>query len=157
VTVEFSATGTIRAPPEAVWRVLTDLEREAQWMRAVGRVEFVGEVKRYAAGARMRRSGRFLWMHLVWNSEIEACEPRRLIRFRHAGAIKGESCWEIEPAPEGCTVRLSSVGPAPGPLKWMPALAAYGGRLGLQGDLARLKRIVETAGPSSGAEGRTER
>src|SRR5712671_5026268 len=102
----------MRTPPEAVWRVLTDVERESQWMRAVGQVEFVGEIKRYTAGARMRRRGKFLWMDLVWDSEIEACEPRRLVRFRHAGAIEGESRWEIEPAPEGCIVRLCSVGPA---------------------------------------------
>jgi len=30
-------------------------------------------------------------------------------------------------------------------LKWLPGFAAYGGRLGLKGDLARLKRLAESA------------
>ena len=93
----------------------------------------------------MRRVGGFLGLSLVWESEVTAFEPDRLIAFRHSGAITGESRWEIEPGPLGSRVRFTSSGPAPGPLKWFPAVAAFGGRVGLQSDLRRLKRLVETA------------
>jgi uncharacterized membrane protein len=143
--IEFSATREIMAPPENVWRIMTDIAREPQWMTAVGRVDFIGDPSSYAVGARMRRSGKFLWIELVWESEIVTCEPPRLIRFLHSGAIRGESRWEIEPMSGRCRVRLWSRGPAPGPLAWLPSLAVQGGRLGLRGDLARLKRVAESA------------
>jgi len=143
--IEFSATREIAAPAEHVWRILTDIARESQWMTAVGSVAFIGDPASYAVGARMRRSGKFLWIELSWESEIVACEPQERIRFRHSGAIEGESRWEIEPTSGGSRVELWSLGPAPGPLKWLPSFAAYGGRLGLQGDLARLKRLAESA------------
>ena len=143
--IEFSATSEIAAPAEHVWRIMTDIARETQWMTAVGSVAFVGDPASYKVGARMRRSGKFLWIELSWESEIVVGEPMKQIRFRHSGAIRGESRWEIEPTSAGCRVRLWSLGPAPGPLKWLPGFAAYGGRLGLKGDLARLKRLAESA------------
>jgi hypothetical protein len=143
--VEFSAASEIAAPAKHVWLIMTDIARESQWMTAVGSVAFVGDPTSYAVGARMRRRGKFLWIELSWESEIVVCEPMRQIRFRHSGAIRGESCWEIEPTSAGCRVRLWSLGPAPGPLRWLPGFAAYGGRLGLKGDLARLKDLAETA------------
>jgi uncharacterized membrane protein len=143
--IEFSATSEAAAPAEQVWRIMTDIARESQWMTAVGSVAFIGDSASYAAGARMSRRGKFLWIELSWESEIVACEPPRQIRFRHSGAIEGESRWGIESTPGGSLVELWSLGPAPGPLRWLPGVAAYGGRLGLQGDLARLKRLAESA------------
>src|SRR6516165_6270176 len=99
--IEFSATREIAAPVEHVWRIMTDTARESQWMTAVGSVAFIGDLASYAVGARMRRSGKFLWIELSWESEIVACEPHKQIRFRHSGAIGGESRWEIDPTSAG--------------------------------------------------------
>lgn len=142
--IEFSAELEIGAAPDAVWRTMTDPSRESDWMRAVHNVAFVGEAEGYAIGAHMRRSGKFLWMTLSWESEVVAFEPGGLVAFRHvAGALKGESRWELTPTGSGCRVRLASAGPPPGPLTRFPGLAAAAGRAGLRGDLARLKRLVE--------------
>ncbi len=142
--VEFSAEVTVGASPEALWRVMSDPAREPEWMRAVTEAVFLGGATGYEVGARMRRGGRFLWFDLSWESVVAAYEPARLAVFRHeGGALRGESRWELRPTEQGCRVTLASTGPAPGPLKWAPALAAAGGRMGLRGDLARLKALVE--------------
>jgi uncharacterized membrane protein len=142
--IEFSAETRINAPASSVWRLMIEAAREPEWMRAVRSAEFVGPQRGYALGACMRRRGRFLGIEIRWDSEIVALEPDRRIVFRHTGgAIGGESLWEVIPTAEGCCVRLASRGPAPRPLARFPALAAMIGRVGLRGDLARLKRLAE--------------
>jgi uncharacterized protein YndB with AHSA1/START domain len=142
--VEFSAAIDIAATPETVWRVMTDISREPEWMPAVRASAFIGEPQGYAVGARMRRAARFLWIDMSWESEIVRCEPDSVVVFKHVGgALKGESRWRVTPTEGGCTVVLESEGPAPGPLAWFPALAAAGGRAGLRRDLGRLKRLAE--------------
>ena len=140
-----SAEIGVAAPPEAVWRVMSDPRREPGWMRAVERAEFLGE-PRYRAGARMRRSGRFMGKRMAWESEIAECAPARRLVFRHvSGSIGGESRWEIEPAPGGATVRLASDGPLPRGIGFLRPLVAAAARLALRADLRRLKSLVEGA------------
>jgi uncharacterized protein YndB with AHSA1/START domain len=141
--IDVTVTTEIAAPPETVWRMLIDLPREPAWMRAVEEVAFVAPASTYAPGARMRRAGRFLGIRLAWESEITEFVPNSRIVFRHSGAISGHSRWEVEPTAQGSLVRLTSIGPAPGVLGWLPALARAGVRAGLAGDLKRLKRLVE--------------
>ncbi len=125
---------------------MTEPLSEPEWMRAVDSVTFIGGATEYAVGARMRRSGAFLWITMTWESEITAFEPERLAVFEHVGgSLKGESRWELSPTESGCRVTLSSTGLAPGPLAWVPALAAAGGRIGLRSDLSRLKSVAEAA------------
>jgi uncharacterized protein YndB with AHSA1/START domain len=140
--VHFEAEIGIAASPARVWDVLTSLKQEPRWMRATKAVAFT-EGDHYAKGARMERTGRFLGVTLRWRSEIAAVERDRLISFAHEGAVKGISQWEIVPAPNGSRVRFWSEGPAPGPLAWLPGLAAMAGRAGLNADLRRLKHLVE--------------
>ena len=144
-TITASAETEIAASPETIWQIMTDAAQEGAWMRAVRSAEFIGGGG-YAIGSRMRRSGRFLGFPLTWESEISDVFPARRIVFRHvAGALRGESHWEIEPVDGGSRVRLVTKGPAPGPLAWAPALATAMVRRGLEGDLARLKRLAEAA------------
>lgn len=144
--IEFTATTEIAASPAEVWQAMTDVAREPAWMRAVKMVAFVGDPSAYVVGARMRRSGRFLWFDMSWESELVEIEPEKLAVFKHvAGALQGESRWALSPTASGCQVTLASTGPAPGPMAWFPALAAAGGRAGLRGDLKRLKRVVEVS------------
>ena len=153
--VEFSAAMDIAAAPEVVWRVMTDVAREPDWMPAVRASAFIGAPQGYAVGARMRRQARFLWIDMSWESEIVRCEADRVIVFKHVGgALRGESRWLVTPTAGGCRVVLASDGPAPGPLARLPALAAAGGRAGLKRDLGRLKRLVErSSGPVRRAHG----
>ena len=142
--ITFAASTEVAAAPDAVWRVMTDIAREPEWMRAVAEVAFLSDVQAYALGARMHRRGKFLFFDMSWESELVAMEPDRRAVFKHvAGALQGESRWDLAPAAASCTVTLTSTGPAPGPLAWVPAIAAAGGRARLRGDLKRLKALVE--------------
>jgi uncharacterized protein YndB with AHSA1/START domain len=143
--IEASAEVEIAASPEEIWRIMTDTAHESAWMRAVRTVEFVGRDGGYETGRRMRRS-RFLGFGIAWESEISEVIPARRLVFRHvAGALRGESRWEIDPLAAGSRVRLVTKGPAAGVLAWAPALATAATRLGLRSDLARLKRLAEAA------------
>ncbi len=141
--VAFAAEIHIVAPPRVVWEVLNDIALEPRWMKATREVSFLTG-SGYARGARQRRQGGFLGYKLDWQSDIVEMLPEQVIAFAHSGAVHGTSRWEIAPAQAGGTyVRFSSEGPAPGPLKWLPGLAARLGRMGLEADLRRLKKLVE--------------
>ncbi len=143
--VTFSAEIKTTASPARIWAVMTNLSLEPTWMQAVSAVSFLNGETAYRVGAQMQREGGFLGMTLRWTSEITGYEQERLIAFKHEGAIKGTSQWEIIPEQNGAVIRFTTDGPAPGPLKWLPALAAAGGRAGLKGDVKRLKVLAETA------------
>lgn len=46
-----AARANFAAAPAAVWQVITDIAREPQWMRAVKRVDFVENPRRFVEGA----------------------------------------------------------------------------------------------------------
>lgn len=144
--IAFAATIEIAAEPARVWRLLMAVSREPEWMRAVRDVTFLDDTAAYQIGARMRRRGKFLWFEMVWESEITALEPERLASFRHiGGALRGESHWRLIDTEDGCELTLASTGPAPKPLSLFPSIAEADGRAGLKGDLARLKKLIETS------------
>ena len=143
--VTFSAEITTTASPAQIWAVMSDISRESIWMQAVSSVSFLNDETSYRVGADMQREGHFLGMTLRWTSEITEYEQGRIIAFRHEGAIKGTSHWEIIPEGDKTLIKFTTNGPAPGPLKWFAALAAAGGRAGLKGDVKRLKAVVEAA------------
>jgi len=148
--VAFAAEIDIAAPPHRVWQVLNDISLESRWMKAARETRFIAG-NGYARGARMQRRGGFMGYKLDWQSDIVEVVSERLIAFAHSGTVQGSSRWELTPAPGGGThVRFTSEGPAPGPLKWLPALAATAGRAGLRGDLRRLKQLVEERAKKSG-------
>ena len=141
--VTFSAEVETSAAPSRIWAVMNDISLEPSWMQAVSSVSFLDDETAYHIGALMQREGHFLGMTLRWTSEIIGFETEKLIAFRHEGAVKGTSRWEIIPGEGGVLIRFTTDGPAPGPLKWFPALAAAGGRAGLKGDVKRLKVLAE--------------
>ena len=141
--VAFAAEIDIAAPPHLVWRVLNDVALEPRWMLTTREVSFIGG-NGYSRGSRMQRRGSFFGYKLDWQSEIVEVVPERLIAFAHSGKVTGSSRWELSPGPDaGTHVRFSSDGPAPRPLNRFPALAAWAGRAGLNGDLRRLKQLAE--------------
>ena len=147
MAIDVTATSEIDATPEAVAAVQFDPRHDPEWIGGVDRVELVTDLP-VAQGSQVRRIGGFMGRPIEWLMQVEAFEPGR-----HVGMHALESPfpmdvdYHLEPVDEGRATRVSirirgdakgMYGAMPGPLMgWMV-------RRSVQGDLERLKRIVES-------------
>jgi uncharacterized protein YndB with AHSA1/START domain len=114
---------TLDAPPAAVWRLLTEVDRWPGWWPYVRRVERrhtaptspVGDVLRIAWGSAL---GYGLKLEL----ETIAAERERLLEARTVGDLRGAGRWTLEAA-EGGATRLVYVWQVELHRPWMRALA----------------------------------
>jgi len=98
--VRVSATGTLPATPDRVWDILSDWERQADWMPDV-------------AWMRLRGSERGLGAHLDVRTKVlglpattdvmvvTGWEPPRRMEVEHRGLVKGWGEWLLEPLAGG--------------------------------------------------------
>jgi Polyketide cyclase / dehydrase and lipid transport len=148
MAIDVIASLDIDAPPEGVAAVQFDASRDPEWIGGVDRVELVTPLP-LAQGSRVRRFGGFMGRPIVWLMEVEAFEPGR-----HVGMHALESPfpmdvdYRLEPI-DGRRTRASirirgqgrgMYGAMPGPILGVMI------RRSVQGDLKRLKRIVESSG-----------
>ncbi len=136
------------APPDQVWALLVDWERQARWLRADA-VEAPSQPSG-GVGARVRRHVRVVGPLTIATDLIvtEWVPPRRLGVRRDGRLVTGVGAFEIAPTDQGTHVR------------WWEALAGPLGPLGgialgvlaprLERDrrraLARFKALSEAAG-----------
>ena len=148
MAIDVTANLDIDAPPESVAAVQFDASRDPEWIGGVDRVELVTPLP-LAQGSRVRRFGGFMGRPIVWLMQVETFEPAR-----HVGMHALESPfpmdvdYRLEPI-DGRRTRASirirgegrgMYGAMPGPLLGVMI------RRSVQGDLKRLKRIVESPG-----------
>ena len=142
--LDVTASSVIDAPPDAVARVQFDPNRDPEWIGGVDRVELV-TTQPFGLGSQVRRIGGFLGRKIVWLMNVEEYEPARLVRM-HAleSPFPMDVDYILEPAGEGQTrasIRIQGKG---GSVYGMPGfLQGPMVRRSVQGDLGRLKRIVE--------------
>jgi hypothetical protein len=142
--MDVTASLVIDAPPDAVARVQFDPARDPEWIGGVDRVELVTPPP-LAAGSQVRRIGGFLGRPIVWLMRVERLEPHRLVAM-HAleSPFPMDVDYMLEPA-EGNRTRASiRIRGSGGGVYRMPGfLHGPMVRRSVQGDLGRLKRIVE--------------
>jgi hypothetical protein len=142
--LDVTASTVIDAPPDAVARVQFDPNRDPEWIGGVDRVELV-TTQPFGLGSQVRRIGGFLGRKIVWLMNVEEYEPARLVRM-HAreSPFPMDVDYILEPAGEAQTrasIRIQGKG---GSVYGMPGfLQGPMVRRSVQGDLGRLKRIVE--------------
>jgi uncharacterized membrane protein len=137
--LDVSVSRFINAPPERVRGVMFDPARDPGWMAAVKSVEPLDAG--HAAGARVRRTGRFLGRPLRWTTELVSLAPNRLDLRIVDGPMRGTVTYQIEPSGSGSEVSIRNTGAAPG---FAPRrLLMWAMRRSLAADLARLQRVVE--------------
>jgi uncharacterized protein YndB with AHSA1/START domain len=165
--MEAEATTFIDAPPERVWRLISDVTRMGQWSPVTYRCEWVEGSTGPAVGARFKgynKMAPFRWWTLC---EITACEPGRVFEFRtidgnFAIGIRGKEMtrWRYAFDPEGIGTRVTetySVALVPPILRYPEAVMRKipgGGRLvdrrrkqtyaGMDETLRRLKEAAES-------------
>jgi len=129
----------IDAPPARVRAVMFDARCDPEWMAAVKRVEPpAGDLR---AGARVRRTGRFLGSTLRWTTEVTSIDDAQLDLQIVDGPMRGAVTYRIAPDGAGSRVTIRNVGEAPG---FAPAwLLRPAMRRSLNADLRRLRETIE--------------
>jgi Polyketide cyclase / dehydrase and lipid transport len=149
MAIDVTVTTEIAAAPETVAAVQFDPRRDPDWIGGVDRVELVTDLP-IAQGSRVRRIGGFMGRPIEWLMQVEAFEPAR-----HVGMHALESPfpmdvdYHLEPIDGGraARARIRIRGDAKGMYGAMPGpLMGWMVRRSVQGDLKRLKRIVESGG-----------
>lgn len=150
MALDVTATTVIDASPDAIARIEFDPTRDPEWIGGVNRVELV-TTQPFGLGSQVRRIGGFLGRKIVWLMRVEQYEPSHLVRM-HAleSPFPMDVEYILEPAGEGRTrasIRVQGTG---GSVYGMPGFVQGPMvRRSVQGDLARLKRIVEGERPAS--------
>ena len=147
MAIDVTATSDIAAPPESVAAVQFDPRHDPDWIGGVDRVELVTDLP-IAPGSQVRRIGGFMGRPIEWLMQIEAFEPARHVGM-HAlqSPFPMDVDYDLEPLDAGRATRASIRirGDAKGMYGAMPGpLMAWMVRRSVQGDLKRLKRIVES-------------
>lgn len=133
----------IAAPPERVWALLADIERQPRWMtdlRAV-RLETPGPV---GVGTRAVGTVRIAGLSVDDPIEVTAFEPPTRFAVEHRGRFRGYGTFTIEPLGDGTSqVVWEEVLHAPlFQRAWWLGARPVLGRV-FAADLARLRALVE--------------
>jgi uncharacterized protein YndB with AHSA1/START domain len=91
----------IRATPERVWEVISDIPEQASWMVDVRRLEVTSE-QRSGAGTVIKVTSELFGLPLVRDTmRITAWEPPHRFDVEHSGGVTGTGAFIIEAAPGG--------------------------------------------------------
>jgi carbon monoxide dehydrogenase subunit G len=92
---------SIKAAPEQVWDVITDLERQSEWMVDVRSLE-VTSAQKQGAGAVMRVRSELFGLPIVRDvMEVTAWEPPVRMAVAHRGQFAGTGEFRLEAAEGG--------------------------------------------------------
>jgi len=140
-------TAIIASPPPRVWEILSDWQRQAEWMPDVAWIRVVGAERGLGAALEVRT--KILGIPAVTDRVVvTAWDPPRLLGVAHRGVVKGSGVWRLEPFGSGTRfVWIERLRLPLGPLGEV-ALQVYGPvqRALLGRSLANLKRRCESAG-----------
>jgi uncharacterized protein YndB with AHSA1/START domain len=97
----------IRAPPERVWRIVSDLPAQAKWMVDVRHLEVVGDM-RAGPGTVIKVTSELFKLPVVRDTmTIETWSPPYRYEVSHVfdlgpiGKVQGSGAFILEPAPGG--------------------------------------------------------
>jgi Polyketide cyclase / dehydrase and lipid transport len=107
-----SQSATLAAPPDAIWKAITDIDAFPSWRKGVKSVERLPD-----------RAGKTAWAEHTSNGRIplvvERSEPPRLLVLRIADPdlpFGGNWTYELTPAPGGTTLTITENGEVYNPI-----------------------------------------
>jgi hypothetical protein len=147
MALDVTASTRIDRPPQAVAAYEFDPANDPRWIGGVREVERVTEGP-LAIGSRVRRLGSFLGRRIEWVMDVVDLEPARRLRMHAVRApFPMDVTYELAPADGGvatdASIRIR--GEAKGMYGLLGPLTPVMVRRSVQGDLARLKRAVESS------------
>jgi hypothetical protein len=91
----------VAAPPEIVWDVISDLERQREWMVDLRRLDIVSQ-RRSGAGAVMHVTSELFGLPIVKDvMTITAWEPPHRMDVLHSGQFHGTGSFLLERVDNG--------------------------------------------------------
>jgi uncharacterized protein YndB with AHSA1/START domain len=133
----------LKAPPEAVWQAITEVDRFSAWRDGVSRVERMPD-----------RAGKTTWVehgsHGKMTLTIDRAEPPRLLAVRIADPdlpFGGTWTYEISPSPGGSTLKITEHGEVYNPIFRFMARYVFGHEATLATYLASIEK--KFAGPAA--------
>jgi len=91
----------IAAPPEVIWDVISDFDRQREWMVDLRRLEIVSE-QRQGAGTAMDVTSELFGLPVVKDvMTITAWEPPHRMDVRHSGQFHGTGAFLLERVDNG--------------------------------------------------------
>lgn len=142
--MRFEQQAILKAPPESVWGILADWERQASWMPDVAWIRVLGPERALGAEVqvRMKVFGVPLATDLL---RVTAWEPPRLLAIHHAGVVTGVAEWRLEPAEGGTRFTWSEEVRMPPPILGDLSLLLYSPfqRLMLRRSMRNLQRLID--------------
>lgn len=120
----------IRATPERVWEVISDIPAQASWMVDVRHLEVTSQ-QRSGSGTVIEVTSELFGLPLVKDRmRITAWEPPYRFNVEHIGRFSGTGEFVIEPAPGGSIFSwIEDFKPPLGPLGELGFAAAVGPHL----------------------------
>lgn len=152
-----TATVTIAAPPDAVWRMVADVTRMGEWSPECRSCRWTGSRREPVAGARFVGFNRRGWAGWATTNVVEEAEPGRsfVFRVRETGVR-----WRYRFEPEGDGTRVTELRDLSDARTWLIRLAGpfVGGfdrhadelRAGMRATLDRLKATAEAEHANGG-------
>ena len=95
---------TMPGPPEVVWDLLTDWERQGEWMLEASDVEVIGR-RREGVGVEARAKVRIAGITTRDRIRVTMWEPPRILVIEHLGWVKGTGELQMVPIREGTRIR----------------------------------------------------
>jgi uncharacterized membrane protein len=140
----------IDAPIERVWTVVADIEGQPRWMEEMKAVR-LGTPGPVAVGTTGEADVRILGLTVTDPVTVTEFEPPHRFAIRHEGTFKGHGLITLESGADATTtiVRWEEL-LIPPVLSHLAAVAMTPTLAGIfQGDLVRLKELVETGSPAA--------
>jgi uncharacterized protein YndB with AHSA1/START domain len=143
--VDVRVSGTVRAPPQAVFEFLADFENWPRWQSDMKTSELV-DGERGQVGARYHYVSKAMGQTFDSTVRIVQADPPREIAFEGewTGTIRPSGRYLVEPAPDGAMVTLNPHPEARGFGTVMAPLMGWMIKRLNQQHLEALRRAVET-------------
>jgi uncharacterized protein YndB with AHSA1/START domain len=142
---------SIKAPPEKVWSIISDLSGQVRWMEDVHSLQITSERKSGAGTVIAARTKLFGLPVLRDVMEVTSWDEPRELAVEHRGAFTGRGAFHLEPQDGGTVFVWEEVFDPPlGPLGEFAVLAAVApylrwvwGR-----SMENVRRLAESPGPA---------
>ena len=142
MAIDVAAEETIRRPAQEVAGYATDPANDPAWIGGVVQAEQLGDGA-VAAGSRVRRTAKFLGRRIDYVTEITDWRPPAIVTMKATSPFPMEITYSFAPDGEATRAGIRVRGEASGFFRLAAPLLARQVQRNLQGDLRRLKGILE--------------
>jgi uncharacterized membrane protein len=144
MSTDVQAETFIERPRSEVAAYVTDWRNDPTWIRALSDVRLVTDGP-IGVGSQVERVASFLGKRIEYVNEIVELEPdRRLVMRSVKAPFPMTVTYEFEDADGGTLVRIRTHGDASGFYRVAGPLLLRAVKRGLEGDLAKLKAVLES-------------